>query len=89
MNKVEAVAALVGSKYTPLRHNQFTGNNAALAKVLKKHPAAITRMVASGEVPFRHTATLMEWAGDNGLVAEIWPLLEHKCPCCGHDALAM
>ena len=88
MNKAQAVAELVGSKYTPIKQNQFSGGNTALAKVLDRDRAAITRMVASGEVPYRYTAPLMAWANENGLAAQMWPLLEHECPCCHHIAVA-
>ena len=81
-NKAEAVAALVGSHTATYQGNQFSGNNKALATLLKRDPAAITRMVASGVVPFRYTRQLMDWASERGLTDEISPLLEHTCPCC-------
>ena len=83
MNKVEAVAALVGSKYTPIKQNQFSGGNTALAKVLGRHPAMVTRFVKAGSIPARYNSVLNAWARENGVSDEMALHLEQICSCCG------
>lgn len=84
MNKAEAVAKLVGSHTETNTGNQFSGHNAALAVVLGRDRAMVTRMIAAGWVPHKHNQVLMAWAVAKGLEDDMWALLEHTCPCCGH-----
>ena len=84
MNKVEAIAALVGSKNERYQGNKLSGNNAALARLTKVHPSRVTRWVAAGCIPIQHNDLLMGWAVENGIDKEMWQHLEHKCSCCGH-----
>lgn len=89
MNKVEAVAALVGAHSETYQKNQFTGNNKALASLLGVHPSRVTRWVDAGSIPVQHNRSLMTWAVGHGVLAEMKPQLEQICPCCGSSAIAM
>jgi len=82
-NKAEAVAALVGSHTATYQGNQHTGNNAALAALLGRHPSMVTRFVKSGTVPARYNSALMAWAKEKGIAEAMAVNLEQICQCCG------
>lgn len=85
MNKAVAVAELVGQHTETYKGNQFSGNNAALARVLGRHPSLITRMTKAGEIPARYNSTLMAWARKAGVTHEMAGLVAQTCPCCGQS----
>jgi len=89
MNKVEAIAALVGAHTETYQGNQFSGNNKALALLLGVHPSRVTRWVAAGSIPVQHNRALMAWAYPKRVTPDMRKNLEPICPCCGNSALAM
>jgi hypothetical protein len=71
MNKVEALAEIVGGK-------------AELARICEITPAIISRSVKRGRLSPIHNRRLMTWASEHGRGDEIMPLLEPDvCPTCG------
>jgi len=82
MNKVEAIAALVGAHTETYQGNQFSGNKSALAAVLGRHPSLVTRFAKAGTVPARYNETLLKWAKEHGVSEQMAFYLEDRCPCC-------
>ena len=71
MNKVEALAALFGSKK-------------ALADVIERHPSIVSRWVRRGKVPTDwNTHLMMEAVSYSVDVSAVSACLETACPTCG------